>query len=188
MATAVVCRMMATKILDLNNFIGGMVAKLIRSYEINDFLLEGRGSDYREDMIQTAWLAVLNARAKHPTKCNIPAYLKVVIVNALIKSEQSGRQRRMNTQNTIDEPLPPTIIAPESFANMEAKQDVERLVAKASLSDSELLVIELHYGFGRGEDIGECTIARTAQLAGRSETWVRARLTAANIKLQVAAE
>ena len=138
--------------------------------------------------MQTAWLAVITARERHPEKACIPAYLKVVIVNALIKSEQSGRNRRMNSQNTLDEALPPTIIAPESFTNMEAQQDVERLVAKANLSDSELLVIELHYGFGRAEEMGECTIARTAQLAGRSETWVRARLTAANIKLQVAAE
>jgi hypothetical protein len=176
------------KILNLDKFICGMVARLIRTYQINDFVIAGHGSDYREDMMQIAWLAVLNVQKNHPKKAKIPQYLKAVITNSLLKSEQSGRNRRLNTSNILDEPSPPSIQSLDTYAATEAKHDIQALISKADLSDAESMCVEMQYGFWRGEDTGPCTIARSAQLAGRSESWVRARLTAAHIKLEVATE
>jgi hypothetical protein len=76
----------------------------------------------------------------------------------------------------------------EPYSAMEAKNDVRTLIHKANLTDAESLCVELQYGFGRGEEFGECGVARSAQLVGRSEGWVRARLQAAMIKLQVTSE
>lgn len=193
-----------TAIQDVEKFIGGMVARLIRSYEMIDFVVEGQGSDYRQDMMQTARLAVLAAQKNHPTKAQNPQYLKTVINNSLFKFEQAGRTRRMNTLSILDEPisnsedveighhrstlLQNSIPQMEPYAAMEAKQDVEQLITKANLTDAEALCIEMQYGFARGQTYGECGIARTAQLVGRSENWVRSRLTAAMVKLSVTAE
>ena len=188
-----------TPIQDVDKFIGSMVSRLIRSYEMDDFVLEGSGSDYRQDMMQTARLAVHAAQRRHPNKAKNPQYLKVVINNALFKFEQAGRTRRLNTSNLLDEPLSPhddshhidnivSLPEIEPYAAMEAQQDVQSLIEKADLSDSESLVVEMTYGFGRGEDLGECSVVRIAQLIGRSENYVRARLTAAMVKLQVHAE
>lgn len=173
---------------DIDKYIAGMVHRLIRSYQIDDFKIEGQGSDYIADMMQEAHLAVLSATRRHPKECKDAPYLKRVITNALIKDEQRQRTRRLNTANLLDEPDFVMQAPPNGIGHFEASMSLETLIKKANLSDSESLVLELKYGFGRGEDIGECNVAKTASLCGRSEGWVRARILAANIKLQVAAE
>lgn len=180
-------------ITNVEKFVAGMVHRLIGQYEIDDFLTIGsRGgmvSDYIQDMVQTAHLAVLSAQKRYPKQCKDAPYLKAVIVNSLLKDEQRGRNRRLNTSNIVDEPEFHTIIAPPNgIGHFEAAMDIETLIEKADLSDSERLVLELKYGFGRGEDIGECSVSKTAQLCGRSEHWVKDRLVAAQIRLEVAAE
>jgi len=183
-------RLAATKIKDIDKYIGGIVSRLINCYQIDNFKFEfrTRGSDYREDMMQTARLAVLLSQSRHPEKSKDAPYIKTVIINALLKDEERGRARRLRTENTIDEATPPQFEAEGETAAMEAKHDVERLIEKADLTDSERVCVELKYGFGRGEDIGECNVAKIAQLTGRGEGWVKARLTAAQIKLEVATE
>jgi len=143
----------------MDKFIWGLVNKLIRTYSISDFIFEGRGSDYRDDMYQTAYCAVLSAQRRHSKKAKNPAYLKTCIVNSLLKDEQGQRKRRQQTENSV-----------------------------ANLTDSERTVVELSYGFGRGADIGPQNVEQTMRLVGKSNSWVSSRLQAAHIKLSVASE
>jgi hypothetical protein len=86
---------------DVDRYIGGIVARLIRTYQIDNFRMEHRGqadSDYRQDMMQTARLAVLEAQSRHPEKVKDAPYLKTVIINALLKDEDRGRTRRNRTE------------------------------------------------------------------------------------------
>jgi len=182
---------------NMDKFIWGLVNKLIRTYSISDFIFEGRGSDYRDDMYQTAYCAVLSAQRRHSKKAKNPAYLKTCIVNSLLKDEQGQRKRRQQTENSVDELVGDSdclahttaaLTADDTSAQLEAQQDVEKLFNRANLTDSERTVVELSYGFGRGADIGPQNVEQTMRLVGKSNSWVSSRLQAAHIKLSVASE
>ena len=165
---------------------------------MNDFTQEGRilYADQYEDMMQIARMAAIKCMQVAPQQSQNPAYLHVSVVNALTKYEKRDRTRRDKTDNLLNEPLDAfgnpegvePLFQPDIIARDEAKADVAVLLERADLTDSESLAIELKYGFMRGEDFGPLNVRRAAQMVGRSECWMRSRLTAAMVKLQCAAE
>jgi len=165
----------------LEKFMQGVVAKLIRSYKMSDFIIQspsGRvDSDFRADMLQSAWVAALECQKSHPVESRNPAYLRRAIVNALLKFEQGDRKRR-DTREDMDDMLP-TKDKTESHG-----YDVELLLDKAQLTPTEQLVVELTYGLNDGK---EHTVTQIARLMDKSEFYVEGRLRVAKIKLQVAA-
>lgn len=177
-------------IVDLDKFIHGVVHKFIKSAHLDKFILENKGSDDRDDMVQIAHMKVVELLKKHPKRAKKAAYLKACIINSLINyAHRDGRTQRELTDNTIDEPSvinPPSPTKP--FDIMEAQIDLGTLMAKAELTDAEELVLELKYGFRRGADYGECTTRQSAAIMSKSQGWVQDRLTSAMIKCQVAVE
>ena len=165
----------------LEKFIQGIVAKLIHSYSMSDFVVESvsgrKDSDFRADMIQTGWLAALECQKSHPKESKNPHYLRRAVVNSLLKFEQGDRKRR-DTREDIDEN------AEARPANDFRFYDVELLLEKARLTPAEQLVIELAYGLNDGK---EYTTAQIARLMDKSEFYVAGRLRVAKMKLQVVA-
>lgn len=171
----------------LEKFIHGIVAKLIRSYKMNDFKIESssgrRDSDFRQDMIQAAWVAALQAQKSpsfDPAHPDAAHYLRRAIVNSLLKFEQSDRIRR-DTRDDIDEAL-----TRESKPTVDlSKIDLDLLISKADLTPAETVATKLFYGLM--DEFGECSLKQIAHLMDKPEYWVEARIMVAKLKLQVVA-
>ena len=165
----------------LEKFIYGIVSKLIHSYKMHDFVIQSASgrvdSDWRADMIQSAWVAALECQKSHPKESANPHYLRRAVVNAMLKFEQSGRRCR-DSRDDIEDTLP----APGRHDT--AAQDVEKLMDRAQLTPTEQLVVELTYGLNDGK---EHTVVQIARLMQKSEFYVEGRLRVARMKLQVAA-
>lgn len=163
----------------LQKFIQGVVAKLIRSYKMTDFLYQSasgrKDSDFRDDLIQTAWVTALRVQQSHPEESKNPGYLRRAIVNDLIKTEQSDRKRR-DTRDDVDETLP--VEHKHDFKGY----DVEMLMEKSRLTPTEQLVVELTYGLNDGK---EYNVPQIARMMGKSEFYVEGRLRVAKMKMQV---
>lgn len=171
-----------TKGYPLEKFIHGIVARIISSYKMTDLVYEATSgkmdSDFRKDLIQVAWVAALKCQKSHPKESRNPHYLRRAVVNALIKTEQKDRPRRDFTDDIE-----------ENTVSVELKNDLnsydtQLLLDKANLTPSQRVVIELIYGM---TSAGECSLHTAAIRLGKSDPWVQSRLTAAMIKLQVAA-
>ena len=165
----------------LDKFLQGIVAKLIRSYKMTDFVIQspsGRmDSDFRADMIQSGWVAALECKRSHPQESKNPHYLRRAVVNALLKYEQSDRKRRDSREEVFDETIPAT----EKSSDLA---DIDRLISKADLTPAETCIIELFYGLRDG---GECTVEKIGRMMDKPHGWVKQRLSVARLKLQVAA-
>jgi DNA-directed RNA polymerase specialized sigma24 family protein len=149
-----------------------------------DVYERGTQSDYREELIQDCWVSVLACQQRYPVKAGNAQYLKRVILNTVFKAEQKSRPRRDRTDSLQDDQFNeiPTQIDESEFA----RQDIVKLTEH--LTDTELVVVELAYGFGRGEETGPCGVPRICRLLERSNTWVTSRLMAARIKMRARAE
>lgn len=171
-----------TKKYPLEKFIRGVVAKLIRSYKISDFTVESWSgkvdSDFRRDMIQTGWLAALQCQKSHPEESKNPAYVRMAVVNSLLKFEQRDRPRRDYT-DSLDAAEENTIPATDF-----SRHDLDLILDKARLTPTEQLVVELAYGLNNSE---EHSVRGIAFLMDKPESWVQNRLNVARLKLQVAA-
>lgn len=171
----------------LEKFIHGIVAKLIRSYKMNDFKIESSSgrvdSDFRQDMIQTAWVAVLQAQKSpsfDPKRPDAAHYLRRAIVNSLLKFEQADRYRRDN-RDDLDEAE-----SHEAKPTVDTSgYDLSLLLDKAELTPAESVAVKLFYGLF--EDFGECTLRQISHLMDKPEHWVEQRISVAKLKLQVAA-
>jgi DNA-directed RNA polymerase specialized sigma24 family protein len=165
----------------LEKFIQGIVAKLIRSYKMTDFVIQapsGRiDSDFRSDMIQAGWVAALECQRSHPKESKNPHYLRRAVVNSLLKYEKADRRRRDSREEVFDETIP-------AATKSNDAADVDRLITKAELTPSELCIVELFYGLRDG---GEHTVEKISRLMDKPVGWVNQRLSVAKIKLQVAA-
>jgi len=165
----------------LEKFIQGIVAKLIHSYHMSDFVIQSPSghvdSDFRADMIQAGWVAALECQKSHPKESKNPHYLRRAVVNALLKFEQGDRRRR-DSREDMDDTLP------TKDRHVSTKYDIELLLDKARLTPTEQLVVELTYGLNDGK---EHTVTQIARLMDKSEFYVEGRLRVAKIKLQVAA-
>lgn len=191
----------------LDRKINKIATSFIGTYNMTDFKVTGPNatkysrdqmSDNKADMVQSAYVEILVAQEQQPEKMKDKEYFNRVVVSSLSRYERKSRTRRHKTDNIIDEPLITEdgrvhnpalqLAAPDAYAASEAAADVQRLIQLADLTPSEQLCIELKYGFGEGSEFGPCTISKIGQLTDRSETWVRGRIYAAELKLQVASE
>lgn len=178
---------------NLEKFISGTVDKLIRQYDMTTFKFQ-RGtrlardaydqptvSDYREELIQDCWVSVLNCQQRHPIKALDAPYLKRVILNTVLKNEQKSRPRRLATDSIVEACSTEVQAPPNGICHFESEDDIKKLID--TLTDTERVVVELTYGFGRGEEYGTCSVNRICRLLGKSDTWVTSRLLAARIKM-----
>lgn len=184
----------ATGIRNMDSFVRGVVYRFIKSAHLDKFILEGKGSDERDDMIQICHLKIVELTQRFPRRAKNAAYLKQCIIRVLINySQRDGKQQRRLVDNTLDEIAHngsnPKIQleAPDRTEPVESKLDLEKLMERADLTDAESLVLELKYGMGRGEGTGECSTRQTAAIMEKSKDFVQSRLVAAMIKLSVAA-
>jgi hypothetical protein len=189
-----------TALKDTDKFIRGMVRKWIMGHDMREFMhVNGKVTpDVFEDMVQHghAVVAEIKQRVDPVGVGDWTAYLKSCLRYAFIKYEERDRHRRQSTDNIIDEvdghnanDSPRLQLeAPDPFKELEARTDVERIIAKAALSDVECLVIELKYGFGRGELTGPLETYTSSKICGKSISWVRDRLFMAHTKMQLAVE
>lgn len=163
----------------LEKFIQGIVARLIHSYKMSDFLVESpsgrKDSDWRADMIQTGWLAALECQKSHPEESKNPHYLRRAVVNSLLKFEQGDRKRR-DSRDDMDETLP------TEHKHDFRGYDVEMLMEKSRLTPTEQLVVELTYGLNDGK---EHTVSQIARMMSKSDFYVEGRLRVARMKMQV---
>lgn len=167
----------------LEKFIYGIVQKLIRSYRMSDFLIESTSgridSDFRADLIQSAWVAALQCQKTHPKESENPAYIRRAVINALLKVEQADRQRRDFTDALPEPDQHELQVQPDiNFA----AHDVAAILANSKLTPTERLITELFYGL---TERGELSLRQVSRLLDKSEAWTQARLTAAKIKMQV---
>ena len=167
----------------LEKFIHGIVAKLIRSYRMNDFVIQSPtgsiDSDVRQDMVQTGWVAALQCQKSHPEESKNPHYLRRAVVNSLLKYEQSGRYRRDNQDECLSDNE--HVIAAD---NLEPRMDIAYLTSISDLSPAEARIIDLFYGLSGNT---EHPIQEIATLMDKPPGWVTQRLRVARLKLQVAA-
>ena len=177
-----------TKNYPLEKFIRGVVAKLIRSYKISDFTVESWSgkvdSDFRRDMIQTGWLAALQCQQSHPEESKNPAYVRMAVVNSLLKFEQRDRPRRDYTDSLDDADGKDAAEKKAIPATDFSRHDLDLILDKARLTPTEQLVVELAYGLNNSE---EHSVRGIAFLMDKPESWVQNRLNVARLKLQVAA-
>ena len=129
-------------------------------------------------MIQTGWLAALQCQKSHPEESKNPAYVRMAVVNSLLKFEQRDRPRRDYT-DSLDAARENTIPA-QDFS----RHDLDLILDKARLTPTEQLVVELAYGLNNSE---EHSVRGIAFLMDKPESWVQNRLNVARLKLQVAA-
>lgn len=171
----------STPVLSWPDYISGMVDKTIRGNRLmRDYIRADGESDLREDLIQNCWLWITHARN---FSCE-PAYLKRVIINRLTNWKRD-HLKEMSMTERID---PDTFYAtaPDTSSSTDARLDVAGLIEKASLTDSQRVVLELIYGFNRGNTpMAEETVAVTL---GKTRDWVRSRRRSAMTKLAVVAK
>ena len=151
---------------EIEKYIDTFTVSFCRQYEISHWQDEVAAECFAK------WGLALN---RHTEKMKIPAYAKRVIYNAAIQWEQRWRKENHHPQS--DACTEPTYsFSPTSkfnFADLDLSE----------LSDIECLILELHYGFGRGEG-NEVSIVQIARRLSHSETWVRKRHTRALKVLQ----
>jgi hypothetical protein len=183
------------KIANLDKWINGIVYRWVHGNRMNEFVWVRPGAstkyfmpDVVKDMVQVAHSVVAEIKQRVPEQANNQAYIKASIRFALNKFETRDLRNRHTTDNTIDETVPTDFEAPDPFKQMEAAHDVERIMMAANLSDVESLVIELKYGFGRGEFTGPLETYTSSKICGKSVSWVRDRLYMAHTKMQLAVE
>ena len=151
---------------EIAKYIDTFTVKFCRQYEISHWQDEVAAECYAK------WGLALN---RHPERMTIPAYAKRVIYNAAIQWEQRWRKENhhCNDLQAAESLNPVSPASTFTFADLDLSQ----------LSDIECLILELHYGFGRGEG-DEVSIVQIARRLRRSETWVRKRHTRALKVLQ----
>jgi hypothetical protein len=94
-----------------------------------------------------------------------PPYAKRVIYNAAIQWEKRYRKENHMDELDGDKHL-------ESYATTIPDPAFD--LDLTGLNDVECLIVEFHYGFGRGAD-SEMSLSQIARKLKRSETWVRHR-------------
>jgi len=122
-------------------------------------------SHWQEDVKSECMLKWWKATEAHPEKMESPQYAKRVIYNTAIQWEV--RYRKENHMVDLDGlDLAPTEEPSSQIPDIDL----------SGLNDVECLILEFHYGFGRGAD--NCmSLTQIAHKLKRSETWVRLRHT-----------
>ena len=151
----------------LAKFIGGLVSRLMRTYQIEEH--------QREDMMQEAWLKALQVQSNHPCKAKNRKYLERAIVNALVQGEQKDRPRRTKTTALEDKYVQPD--------DAKTRLLVDDLLDKANLTPAEQIIVQMTYGLDNWT--APLPVRTIARKMGKEERWVEQRLTAARLKLGI---
>lgn len=126
---------------------------------------------WQEDVASECMMKWWKATEIHPEKMESPQYAKRVIYNAAIQWEKKHRAENHHSE-LVNEGDGQDVFT--SVTMTAATPVPEFSLDLGGLSDVESLILEFHYGFGRGEE-GSMSLLQIARKMGRSETWVRQR-------------
>jgi DNA-directed RNA polymerase specialized sigma24 family protein len=138
---------------DIENYIRTFTTKFCNQYGI---------PHWQEDVASECLYKWWKATESHPEKMTIPAYAKRCIYNAAIQWEK--RYRKENHMDELDNLETYSTTLPDPAFDLDL----------TGLNDVECLIVEFHYGFGRGAE-SEMSLSQIAHKLKRSETWVRSR-------------
>ncbi len=151
----------------IEKFLGGLVSRLMRTYQINE--------SERDDMLQSGWVKILQVQQDHPRKAKNRKYLERAVVNCLIQIEQRDRPRRTKTESLEDKYTQP--------GDTKTRLLVDDLLDKANLTPAEQIIVQMTYGLDNWT--APLPVRTIARKMGKEERWVEQRLTAARLKLGI---
>lgn len=162
---------------EIEKYIDRFTTTFCTQYEISHWQDEVAAECYAKWGLATQNQNVSKNGKTIAEQMSIPAYAKRVIYNAAIQWEQRWRKENHHSQTDGVEQV--TQSSGSNGARHQPHHQPKFEFADldlSQLSDIECLILELHYGFGRGEG-DEVSITQIARRLSRSETWVRQRHT-----------